>query len=255
MVIFIIITSISFLTSTVISYLSTINSFFPIKDWFEKRISIIATSLLSFNKPTNNPDQIVSIMKGEPKDIQPLQIYRSNIIPKIENYYDILSASVNYTNNKLLIFSMDLAGDPNKNGIYETNYVWLIYYNNNSYNKNNNNSDSKISLNKNKEQIYSLTISNFGIHSKFKLKGWYMSVFNNTNNLYTLPLIKIDNTSDNKVKAYIPPYLLGNPTAFNYITCVLVRVNSTFLEKPPDFVMDSLPSDNKFWKEWFSPIK
>ena len=98
-------------------------------------------------------------------------------------------------------------------------------------------------------------ISNFGIHSKFKLKGWYMSVFNNTNNLYTLPLIKIPNMTNNKVKTYIPPYLLGSPSFFNYITCVTVKVNSTFLTKPPDYVMDSLPHNNIFWKEWFSIIK
>ena len=250
-----IITITSFLTSTLISYLSTINSFFPVKDWFENRIAIITSFLLSFNTSINNPDQIVSIIKSESKDIQqPLEIYRTNIIPKIESYYRILSANVNYTNNKLLIFTLDLAGDPNKNDRYETAYTWLINYNNINDNKNND-SNRNFSLGNNKEQIYTLIISNFGIHSKFKLKGWYLSVFNNTNNLYTLPQIKISNMSDNKVKAYIPPYLLGNPPVFNYLTSVMVRVNSTFLEKPPDFIMDSLPLDNKFWKDWFSLIK
>lgn len=253
-VIFIIITIISILTSTLVSYLSTINSFFPIKDWFKKRIAVITSFFFSFNSPKSNPNNIVSIIKSEPKEIQSLQIYKTNIIPKIESYYDILSASVNYSNNKLLIFSLDLAGDPNKNERYETAYIWLIYYNNGDDN-NYNNGDRKFTIDHNKEQIYTLIISNFGAHSKFKLKGWYMAIFNNTNNSYTLPLIKIPDMSDNEVKAYIPPYLLGSPSLFNYITCVMVRVNSTFLDKPPDFVMDSLPPDNKFWKEWFSLYK
>ena len=38
-----------------------------------------------------------------------------------------------------------------------------------------------------------------------------MAVCNNTNNSYTLPLVKIPNMNGNNVKAYVPPYLLGNP--------------------------------------------
>jgi hypothetical protein len=80
-----------------------------------------------------------------------------------------------------------------------------------------------------------------------------MAIFNNTNNSYTLPLVKIPNITENKVKVYIPSHLLGNPSLFNYLTSVMVRVNSTFLNKPPDYVMDSLPYDNRFWQKWFSP--
>ena len=69
----------------------------------------------------------------------------------------------------------------------------------------------------NKEQIYTLIISNYGTDSKFKLKGWYMAIFNNTNNSYTLPLVKIPNMTENNVKVYVPPYLLGNPSLVNYL--------------------------------------
>ncbi len=34
----------------------------------------------------------------------------------------------------------------------------------------------------------------------------------------------------------------------------MVRVNSTFLNKPLDYVMDSVPHDNKFWQEWLDPV-
>jgi hypothetical protein len=246
---FISITIISISISIAISYLSTINSFFPIKNWFEKRANVVISFLLSFHSSLSNHNNSIASVISKKDDVQPIQIYKTPIIPKFEDYYDILSASVNYTNNKLLVFSMDLAGNPNNNKIYETAYIWLLYNNNNS----GNNIPKVSSANhNNKEQIYTLIISNFGPDSKFKLKGWYMAVFNNTNNSYTLPLVKIPNMSDNNVKAYVPPYLLGNPSLVNYLASVLVRVNSTFLNKPPDYVMDSVPHDNKFWQEWFS---
>ena len=47
---------------------------------------------------------------------------------EIKDYYDILSASLGRVNDKL-IFSMDLAGDPNKNEKSEIPYIWLLYYN------------------------------------------------------------------------------------------------------------------------------
>ncbi len=210
--VFILITIITISISIAISYLSTINSFFPIKNWFEKRVNVVISSLLSFHSPLSDHNSIVSVISKK-GDVQPLQIYKTPIIPKFKDYYDILSASVNYTNSKLLVFSMDLAGNPNQNKIYETAYIWLLYYNNNS----GNNIPKVSSANHNKEQIYTLIISNYGTDSKFKLKGWYMAIFNNTNNSYTLPLVKIPNMTENDVKVYVPPYLLGNPSLVNYL--------------------------------------
>ncbi len=79
-----------------------------------------------------------------------------------------------------------------------------------------------------------------------------MAIFNNTNNSYTLPLVKIPDMTGNNVKVYVPPYLLGNPSMVNYLACIMVRVNSPFLNKLLDCIMDSVPHDNKFWQEWFS---
>jgi hypothetical protein len=139
-------------------------------------------------------------------------------------------------NNKLT-FAMDLAGDPNKNEKYETAYIWLLYYNT---------SASHI------EQIYTLIIPNFAPDSNFSLKGWYMTVFNNTANTYTLPFAKISDMPKDKVQVFIDPSLIGNPTSFKYMTCVMVRVNSTFLNKAPDYLMDSVPHNDRFWQGWFS---
>jgi hypothetical protein len=104
----------------------------------------------------------------------------------------------------------------------------------------------------NNEQVYTLIIPNFATNSDFSLKGWYMAVFNNTADTYTLPLAKISNMPKNKVQVFIDPSLIGSPSSFNYMTCVMVRVNSTSLSKPPDFLMDSVPHNDRFWQEWFT---
>jgi hypothetical protein len=75
-----------------------------------------------------------------------------------------------------------------------------------------------------------------------------MAVFNNTAGTYTLPLTKISNMPKNKVQVFIDPSLIGTPSSFNYMTCVMVRVNSTFLSKPPDYMMDSVSIMTDFGK-------
>jgi hypothetical protein len=79
-----------------------------------------------------------------------------------------------------------------------------------------------------------------------------MAVFNNTANTYTLPLSKISDMPKDKAQVFIDPSLIDNPTSFKYMTCVMVRVNSTFLNKAPDYLMDSGPHNDRFWEAWFS---
>jgi hypothetical protein len=229
--------------SILISYLSTINLFFPIKNMFEKQQANINNHYLfspSLLLPSSSSNSEIKDPKG---DVKPIQIYRTNIIPKIKDYYDIVLASVKKLNGKL-VFSMELSGDPNKNGKYETSYIWLLHYSN---------TISKSSdRNNNKEQIYSLIIPNFAPDSNFKLKGWYMAIYNNTDGSYILPLAKISDMPKNTVQVHVDPILIGNPSSFNYITSVMVRVNSTFLNKPPDYIMDSAPDNDRFWREWFT---
>jgi len=58
----------------------------------------------------------------------------------------------------------------------------------------------------------------------------------------------------NKVQVIIGPDFIGNPPSFNYIVSDMVRVNNTFLDKPPDYLVDSAPdnSNELFWIRWFS---
>src|SRR5918912_2333788 len=234
----IVITSIAISVSILVSYIAAIMSLFPSRSWLYTEKSILSTSPSSLLLGPTGSSEI----KGIRGDVTPIQIYRSIITPEVKDYYDILSVSVMKINNKLT-FTMDLAGDSNKNEKYETAYIWLLYYNASRINR--------ISTSNN-GQVYTLIIPNFAPNSDFSLKGWYMAVFNNTANTYTLPLAKISNMPKNKVQVFIDPSLIGSPSSFNYMTCVMVRVNSTFLNKPPDYLMDSLPHNDRFWREWFT---
>jgi hypothetical protein len=213
-------------------------SFFPSRSWLYPEKSILSTSPSSLLLGPSSGSEIKDF-KG---DVTPIQIYRSNITPEVKDYYDILSASVMKINNKLT-FTMDLVGDPNKNKKFETAYIWLLYYNASDINR---------ILTSNNEQVYTLIIPNFGPDSDFLLKGWYIAIYNNTANRYTLPIAKISNMPKDKVQVFIDPSLIGSPSSFNYVTCVMVRVNSTFLNKPPDYLMDSVPHNERFWQEWFT---
>lgn len=225
--------------SILASYMATITSFFPVRSWLLTEKSTLSSSSPSslLLGPTSGSE-----IKGARGDVKPIQLHKTSITPGIKDYYDILSVSVNKISNKLT-FTMDLAGDPNKNEKYETAYIWLLYYNISGINQ--------ISAS-HKEQIYTLIIPNFAPDSNFSLKGWYMALFNNTADTYVLPLAKIYDMPKDKVQVFIDPGLIGNPVSFNYMTCVMVRVNSTFLNKPPDYLMDSVPHDDRFWRAWFT---
>jgi hypothetical protein len=239
-VLLIVIASLAISISILVSYMATNTSFFPVRSLVQAEKNILSSSPSSslLSSPTSTSE-----ITDARLDVKPIQIYRTKIVPGIKDYYDIISLRVDKVNDKL-IFSMDLAGDPNKNEKYETAYIWLLYYNTS------NNTDR--SSPGHKERIYTLIIPNFAPDSNFSLKGWYMAVFNNTANTYVLPLARISDMPKDKVQAFIDPSLIGNPSSFNYIACVMVRVNSTFLNKAPDYLMDSAPDNDRFWQEWFT---
>jgi hypothetical protein len=231
------------------SYLTSNNPFSIIHNFFEKqkeysKINSLFSSPLLLSNSANSSNNDIKDPKG---DVKPIQIYTTNIIPLNKDYYDILLSSIKKVHDKL-VFSMDLAGDPNKNEKYETTYIWLLYHINNPKDNINLKGNSKSDT----DQIYTLIIPNFAEDSNFKQKGWYMAVFNNTDNSYSLPLVKITNMPKNKVQVFIDPLLIANLSSFNYLTSVMVRVNSTFLNKPPDYLMDSAPNADIFWQKWFN---
>jgi hypothetical protein len=238
-VLLIVIASLAISISILVSYMATNTSFFPVRSLMQTEKNILSSSSTSslLASPTST-SEITDARLG----VKPIQIYRTKIVPGIKDYYDILSLRVDKVNDRL-IFSMDLAGDPNKNEKYETAYIWLLYYNT---------SNTDRSSPAHEKRIYTLIIPNFAPDSNFFLKGWYMAVFNNTANTYVLPLARISGMPKDKVQVFIDPSLIGNPSSFDYMACVMVRVNSTFLNKAPDYLMDSAPENDRFWQEWFT---
>lgn len=189
-----------------------------------------------------------SSIKDSKGDTKLVALYKTNILPEVENYHDILSAYVNQISNDKIQLTIDLAGNANQNEKYETVYLWLIYYTASI-------ADDGSPTGDRRDQLYTVIVPNFGAGSNFGNieEGWYLSIFNNTNISYTLSLSKILDMPKDKVQVFIDPAFIGNPpSSFNYIVSAMIRVNSTFLDKPPDYIVDSVPNNyDSFWKRWF----
>ncbi len=216
-------------------------------------IALVLFSFLITNTPSNSSDVFVTMFQKQDsnskikdaKDDTKLVALHNARVPEIQDYHDILSAEVNKFNDDKILFTMELAGDANTNEKYETVYLWLIYINT---------TDGKAASTLEEEfQLYTLIIPNFGADSNFRNKaGWYLAIFNNTNNVYTLPLSKISDMPTNKVQVFIDPIFIGNPSHFNYLVSSMIRVNNTFLGKSPDYLVDLAPDNYRsFWQQWF----
>jgi hypothetical protein len=116
-----------------------------------------------------------SKIKDNMKDTKLIALHKTNVVPKVRDYHDILSIDINKVNDNKMVFTIELAGDANKNENYETVYVWLVYY----Y------TTTAVSANaastvENEFHLYTIIIPNFGAGSNFgnKEKGWYLAIFN-----------------------------------------------------------------------------
>jgi hypothetical protein len=205
-------------------------------------IAFISAVLISFLVSTLSsitviPSLLTNKIKDARDDSSLVRLYGTDIIPEIKDYHDILTANVKKVSDNKLLLSIELAGDANRNEKYETVYMWVIYYTNSTSGK---------------DQYYTVIIPNFAIDSKFEAVGWNLAIFNNTGNSYTLPLSKISDMPKNKVEVFIDPNFIGNPSSFNYMVSTMIRVNNTFLNKPPDYLVDSAPDNDLFWLKWFA---
>jgi len=169
-------------------------------------------------------------------DTKLITLDKTTQMPEIHGFYDIVSTQISKMYNNDLIFTINLDDDPNKNKKYESTYLWLI---------------SQLDPLNDHNQVFTIIIPNFGSESNFRIKGWYLAIYDNINNKYSLPLSRIDKMTDNKVEITIDPNFIGGILDFNYTTAVMIRVNDTFLDKQPDYLIDSSPDDNTFWSKWF----
>jgi hypothetical protein len=230
----IVILLVAIISAVLFSFLVTTNTIIPLLPPYNN----IITNII-FQQPSSNR------IEDSTEDVKLISIYSTKILPVVRDYHDISSASVNkIEDGNKMILTMDLAGDANKNEKYETVYLWLIYYTSNLHGRNQ----------QQHQQFYTVIIPNFPSDSNFENKnGWYLTIFNNTDSSYTLPLSKISGMPKNKVQVFVDPAFIGNPQSFNYVVSTMVRVNSTYLNKPPDYLVDSAPDGNElFWVKWFS---
>jgi hypothetical protein len=224
-------------------------------------ISCVSFSFLITGNNSNNTNvaatifqeqsSISSNIKDSKGETKLFALYKTNIAPEIKDYHDIISAYVNQINDDRIQLTIDLAGDANQNEKYETVYLWLIYYTTSV-------AEAPPTGDKS-DQLYTVIIPNFGTRSNFGNieEGWYLAIFNNTNSSYTLPLSKIPDMPKDKVQVFFDPAFIGDPSlSFKYIVSAMIRVNSTFLDKPPDYIVDTVPNNyDSFWKRWFRSWK
>src|ERR1044072_5399901 len=65
-------------------------------------------------------------IKDNMGDTKLINLAKTDLVPEVRDFYDILSIDVNKVNDNKIIFTIELAGDANKNEKYETVYVWLV---------------------------------------------------------------------------------------------------------------------------------
>ncbi len=164
----------------------------------------------------NGPE---SRIQDKRDDAVAVQEYEADIVPEVRGYHDILAASVKKIDGAFLL-TIELAGNPNLNEKYETNYVWHIITS---------------------DHVYTVFMPNFAADSNFPKKGWYFAVYDETLQRYAVPIARISDMPDNSVQFPVESTYIGNPSSFSYWVSVLVRVDSKNLDKPPEYLMDYAP--------------
>jgi hypothetical protein len=167
-------------------------------------------------------DSMITDKAGDAQAI--FQQNEPGIVPEVKPHHDVLSASVR-RGEGFFVFVIDLAGDPNLNEKYETNYMWHIIYPDSS----------------GQEKHYVIMFLNFAPGFNYTSQGWFYAVFDRTIGSYTLGQTKIPDMIDTKVQYPVDSSLVGNPQSFRYWVSVHTRVNNTTFEYEPEYLMDLAP--------------
>lgn len=154
-----------------------------------------------------------------------LQESNSSIIPDVKDYHDVLGAGVKKLGGSF-VFTIELAGNPNMNEKYETNYMWHVLATNATTGQ---------------VQHYRVMFPNFAPEFSHAAKGWYYAVYDSTAESYIVPLTKIPDMPEDRVEYSVEDWLIGNPSTFHYWVSVSVRVESDPFTGPPDYLMDYAP--------------
>jgi hypothetical protein len=161
-------------------------------------------------------------------DVRPLlQRNRSSIVPEVQDYHDIVSASVKTLEGPSFLLTTILAGNPNLNEKYQTTYAWHIVTKSNANDQ---------------EQLYTVAFSNFpsGFTNRTE-SGWYYAIFNNTDGSLVLPFTKTWDMPEDRVEFPVEDFYIGSPSEFRYWVASYVRVSNTNFGGIPDYLMDDAP--------------
>ena len=169
----------------------------------------------------NNADNRIEDVRDDATPVY--QQIGTEVIPEVRDYHDILAASVQ-KRGEAFFFTIELAGNPNDNDKYETQYRWHII------------TTSPIT---NREQQYVIRFQNFAPSSNSTLEGWYFSVFDRTVGRFIVSPTSIPDMPEDRVEFPIEDIYIGNPSSFSYWVTVSMRVNATFGQ--PDYIMDYAP--------------
>ena len=167
-----------------------------------------------------------SSVKDAVGDAAASQVYETNIEPTVQDYHDIVGASVKRLSAKELVLTVELAGDPNRNSPYETVYIGVIDY-------------PAITGN----QRYTIIIPHFPPELGLQVTGWHATIFDNKANRYVTSTYPLGEMPENKVEVIIDPSLIGNPAFFWWQVYVMVGVD-TATHNAPDFLIDSAPENS-----------
>jgi len=170
-----------------------------------------------------NGESVINDPRGDAQPV--LQQSNPGIIPDAEAYHDVTEASVRKLDGAFL-FTLELAGNPNLNKLYETNYMWHVIV-----------SDAATG----KDLHYIVMIFDFPPDFNHTSTGWHYAVYNDTSESYILPQTKIEDMPQDRVEYPVQDWLIGNPSSFRYWVSGFVRVDSENFTGPPEYLMDYAP--------------
>lgn len=172
-----------------------------------------------------NSDSGITDAVGDARPL--LQQNRSSIVPEVQDYHDIVAASVKTLEGPSFLLTTDLAGNPNLNEKYQTTYAWHII--------------TKSSTD-DQEQLYTVAFSNFPSgFTNVTEPGWYYAVFNNTDGSLVLPFTRTWDMPEDRVEFPVEDFYIGGPSEFRYWVSSYVRVSNTNFGSMPDYLMDDAP--------------
>ncbi len=172
-------------------------------------------------------------------DAYPLTLFTGKVVPEAMDFHDILSATVKRGYDTIYL-SIDVKGnlDYIKSYRYETVYIWEV---------------DCIDLT---SKRYIIILPYFPDNHVIDYKGWYMAVFDASNNRWIVPFISIDGypvKSNSNIGIEIPASIICNPLLISSArVSVMVNVD-TQLHPMPDYIMDSTDSNGNL--QVFYPLK